>query len=124
MFYVISPPRATDWHLDHAAFSHDLVSEWPAVRVLPAEPDSPTRSLVWAMDDPGGGSSWIEGSLDRAGQAHYLRGDLALAAEFARWLRGKVDRRQPLVFSDEAFTHVVELVDDGSVESILRAYAT
>ena len=123
MFYLISPPETTDWGLDQDAFSQDLVSEWPAVRLSPPEPDSPTRSVVWAIDDPEGGSRWLEGSLDRAGQAHYLRGDLALAAEFAGWLRRKVDPRQPLVFSDEAFTHVIELVDDGSAESIIQAYA-
>lgn len=124
MFYVISPPESTDWHLDHDAFARDLVSDWPNARISTPEPDSPTRSVVWSIEDPQGGSHWLEGSLDREGQAHYVRGDLTLAAKFANWLRRKVDPAQPLVFSDEAFTHVIPLSDDDSAARIVQAYAS
>lgn len=124
MFYVISPPESTDWHLDHDAFARDLVSEWPRAKISSPEPDAPTRSLVWSIEDPEGGSNWLEGTLDRAGQAHFLRGDLTLAAEFAHWLRQKVDPAQRLVFFDEAFTHVIPLSDDDSAARIVRAFAT
>lgn len=123
MFYVISPPDTTDWHLDGDAFSRDLVERWPNVTFHPPEPDYPTRLVVWSIPDPEGGDRWLDGSLDHAGQAHYLRGNLVLAAEYAGWLRRKIPGGQPLVFTDETFTNVVELIDDGSAVSILEHYA-
>ena len=123
MFYVISPPERTEWRLDQDVFVRSLLSDWPGITIHPPEPDSPTRSVVWSMEDPEGGSKWLEGSLDREGQAHYLRGDLGLSAEFAQWLRREVDRKQPLVFSDEAFTHVISLTAEGSAAAIVDAYA-
>ncbi len=65
----------------------------------------------------------MDGSLDRAGQAHYLRGNVILAAEYARWLRRQVGDSQPLVFADESFSHIVPLEDDASAARILELYA-
>ena len=126
MFYVISPPDATDWHLDHDVFSQDLRSAWPSVRIHPPEPESPTRAVIWSIDaeDPQAPARWLEGSLDRSGQAFYLRGDLGLAADFAQWIRRNVDPRQSLVFCDEAFTHTIDLVDDMSAENIVRVFTS
>ena len=123
MFYLISPPEPTGWHLDHNEFARDLAAAWSGFRLLPPEPKSETRSLVWEVPDSNGGSNWLEGSLDRPGEAIYLRGDLHLAAKFADWLRKKVDPAQPLVFTDESLEHIIDMQpNEPVVETIVQGF--
>jgi len=123
LFYLIAPPERSGWHLKRSAFARAIEAELPQARFSRPDPLSSTRSIVWDIPDPQGGSRWLEGSLDQAGEAVYLRGDAGLAAAFATWLRKIVDSSQPLTFCDEALTALVELRPDTSVDDIVQAFS-
>jgi len=83
--YLISPPGATDWRLDQGRFVAGLVLRWPGADVGVFDSAiAPVRAVTWFIRSS---ERWLNGSLDQAGQASYLKGDAHLVAEYAVWLR-------------------------------------
>ena len=85
VMYVICP--GTDG-LARASFAEALASRWPEADVeVHADPVYPTRSVTWTIARGQPPDRWLDGSLDQAGQASYLRGHPELVADYALWLR-------------------------------------
>lgn len=123
LFYVISPPERNGWRLNHEDFARHVAANWPSARFSPPDPHSTTDAVAWDLPDPHAGAHWLKGSLDREGEAVYLKGDIELVAEFDTWLRQEVDPSQPLVFCDEAMTDLVVLDDRTSADGIVQAFS-
>ena len=119
MFYVVTPPADTSWHVDRQTLVKLLRSGWPDIDVRLAEAGSPAaRDVVWRVRV---GSDEMEGSQDRAGQAHYLEGPPEAVAQFAAWWRRQVPEQQPLILCDESYSTVVHLDSDVSERELARA---
>lgn len=117
MFYVISPPEATDWSVDQQTVVGLLQRGWPGIAVE-VDGGLPTRDVVWQITLPEGE---LEGSQDREGQAHYLNGPIETLARYAAWWRAQVPPTQPLVLYDETYTTVVPVNPGMTAEDILAA---
>lgn len=117
MFYVISPPGASDWSVDRDVLVQLLEQSWPDIAV---ELDSslPTRDVAWRIAMPEGD---LEGSQDREGQAQYLNGPVASLASYARWWRQQVPDAQALVLYDESYSSVVPLDPGVEEEDLVRS---
>jgi|SRR6476660_2221114 hypothetical protein len=117
MFYVISPPEETDWHIGRDEVVAMLKQEWPGAEVKLTDASAPSaRDVVWRLQFSDGE---LEGSQDRAGQAHYLDGPPTVIARFASWWRSRVPARQQLILFDESYSTVVKLTPRITEEDIL-----
>jgi len=115
MFYVICPPRRTDWHFDRELLIERLIADWPGVQIGGPEAALSSRDVVWSYSSDAG---VLEGSQDRAGRAHYLDGPVSLVARYAAWWRGQVPPDQPLMLCDDGYNVRVNLDPDVTPERI------
>ena len=107
MFYVMSPPEETDWHVGRDELVAMLEREWPGIEIKLSDASAPSaRDVVWHLRFLEGE---LDGSQDRAGQAHYLEGPPTVIARFASWWRSHVPTQQPLILTDESYSTVVNL---------------
>ena len=117
MFYVISPPEASDWLVDRDVLVQWLEQGWPGV-VIEFDSCLPTRDVVWRIAMPEGE---FEGSQDREGEAQYLDGPIATVVRYARWWREQVPESQALVLYDETYSTVIPLDPGVAEEDLLVA---
>jgi hypothetical protein len=116
VFYAISPPEETAWHVPRLELVDRLARDWPDARVF--GPDiGESRDVVWEIRRDG---EVLEGSQDLAGQAQYLTGPVEIVAAYAAWWRGQVAEAQPLVLYDEGYSFVIELPFGIRTADILR----
>lgn len=117
--YFISPQRKTGLHISVNAFRDGLLRRWPSARV--AAITNPKRGYVLEFNletDAG----YVNGMLDRDGDAVVLDGDLTASAEVASWVSGIIDPVFEVVFYDEGYTSVASLSDRPSPEEIIRRF--
>jgi len=120
MFYVLSPPDRTNWQFDRERLITLLQRDWPGIAVGGPQAQA-DRDVVWTYRDRDGE---LEGSQDRAGQAHYLEGPLPLVARFAAWWRKQVPADQPLILYDEGYSTVIPLPLTIDQQQILQRLRT
>lgn len=106
MFYIVSPPDQTDWHIDRDELIELLRRDWPHMTISWPHQSLAARDVIWVLSDSEGD---LEGSQDREGKAQYLDGPLTAIARYAAWWRGQVSADQPLILYDESYTTVVPL---------------
>lgn len=113
----MSPPGETDWRVSRDELAAMLKREWPSAEVKLTDPSAPSaRDVVWHLQFSDGE---LDGSQDRAGQAHYLEGPLTAIARFASWWRSRVPACQPLILYDESCSTTVNLVPGITEQDIL-----
>jgi hypothetical protein len=116
--YLISPPAETSWTIDLDELRSELRSLWPDVDiVVPARP-TPDKILQWKVEV---GEHWLEGSLEDARQAIYLRGDVECIAQLAADVKGNLARSQELILCSNDYETVVRLDLGRTEEDVLRA---
>ena len=119
MSYFVSPSEETEWQLAPSELGERLSRYWPDAEIRTVDNAASNHSLEWTLTING---SRIDGSLDKAGQAVHLEGDIDACARLARWLREQVPPQQELVFYDEGFSADVALLPTTSEEELVAPF--
>lgn len=120
MSYFVSPRKETDWRIPAASFAERVAADWPGSEVGTVDSPESNRSVEWVTTIDG---LRIDGSLDKAGQAGHLDGDIDACAQFALWVRSQVPPDQELIFYDEAFSVDVPISSSSTAEELADAFA-
>ena len=119
MSYFVSPRNSTSWHISEKDFATALHSRWPSADIRAVSNPQSNHTVEWRIQL---GEKQLEGSLDRAGQAIHLDGDIFSSAQFALWFRSIVPSQQTLVFYDEGYSADVNLTNDTTVEQLTQPF--
>lgn len=119
MSYFVSPPEATHWSISHVNFVKVFHNRWSDADINYVSNPQSNHAVVWRILLNG---QLVEGSLDRAGQAIHLDGDIFSSAEFTLWFRSIVPSEQALVFYDESYSADVSLTETTTIEELTKPF--
>jgi hypothetical protein len=96
-----------------------LKAEWSNIDIQTR--DNPERVYSFSFRIPLK-NSFLEGSLERAGQCVVLDGDVRNCAKFALWLCSLLDSQHKLLFYDEAYSATVELGSETTEHDLIQYF--